>query len=426
MRFTVVAQHTAWTMGGIASFLTTLVRGLTRKGIPAHVLVTEERHNTKWIELPSDFRVELVPWRNKRSIAARWNALISYLEDLAPCVYLTNYDYMYSCVTPKLSNRVVVVDNMHSDCDLCFEYFGRLGPYSNATLAASEHMRHKAASLYPHLADKLRVIPYGVQMPDLPPAKEKLTDAPLRILYTGRLDQLEKRVLDLPLIVDALLRRKVPVVLHITGRGGDEEALRAASQHLVSRGSVEFHGFIPEEHLLKLYDESDVIILPSAIEGKPLSLLEGMGRGCIPIATDIPSGVPELVTDGFNGYLVPVGAVDIFADRLEDNYRSETIRDRLAKNAFEAVSKGGYRVEDMVDSYVDLFQRLFRDVESGVFRRPAGEIRMAPDFEKWLAPSWKDWLPLPMRTAGKHFKAALRQARSAAIRRRAGNAIGRM
>jgi glycosyltransferase involved in cell wall biosynthesis len=416
-RFNVVAQHTAWTMGGIASFLSTLVRGLQRKGIPAHVLVTEERQNTKRIELPTDFEVKLAPWKDKRSIATRWKALIQYLEERAPCVYLTNYDYMYSCVTPQLSNRVVVVDNMHSDVDLVFEYFGRLGPYSNMTVAGSEHIRQKAKVRFPHLADRLCVIPYGVPMPDRPPTRVKTQEAPLRILYTGRLDQLEKRILDLPRIVDALIARGVPVQLSVTGRGGDENALKAAGSHLVDRGLMKLHGFVSDQELVALYEQSDVIILTSAIEGKPLSLLEGMGRGCIPVATDIPSGVPELVTDRVNGYLVPVGAIDTFADRLETIYRDLSERERLSKSAFESVSGGGYRVEDMVASYIKLFEQLLHDAESGAFRRAAGEIRMAPEHQKWLGPSWKDWLPTPVRTAAKHFRAALRHGSSAAARR---------
>jgi glycosyltransferase involved in cell wall biosynthesis len=317
MRFTVVAQHTAWTMGGIASFLSNLVRGLIGRGIPAHVLVTEERQNTKKIDLPSDFEVLLAPWRGERSIATRWRALIEYLESLGPCVYLTNYDYMYSCVTPKLSNRVVVVDNMHSDIELCFEYFGRLGPYSNMTIAASEHMRRKAAARYPHLAHRLCVIPYGVDIPHARPVKQRDGDTPIRLLYTGRLDQLEKRVLDLPLIADALLQRGIPVALDITGRGGDEGALRAASQHLVDRGVVRFHGFVSEEQLLRLYEESDVIMLPSAIEGNRCHSSKGWGGAVSRLRPTSPSGVPELVTDGYNGYLIPVGSIDTFADRLE-------------------------------------------------------------------------------------------------------------
>jgi glycosyltransferase involved in cell wall biosynthesis len=415
-QFNVVAQHTAWTMGGIASFLSNLIRGLIRRGIPAHLLVTEERQNTKKMDLPSDFDVQLAPWRHERSIAARWKAATRYLEARAPCVYLTNYDYMYSCITPQLSNAVVVVDNMHSDIDLCFEYFGRLGPYSNATVAGSEHMRRKAAALHPHLADRLCVIPYGVSLPDTRPVRRPAVGDPLKLLYTGRLDQLEKRVLDLPKIVDALLGRQVPVQLNVTGRGGDEDAVRAASGQLLDRGAVTFHGIVSEDRLFQLYEESDVIVLTSAIEGKPLSLLEGMGRGCIPVATDIPSGVPELVTNEVNGYLVPVGDIEAFADRLEGIYRGEDLRERLSKQAFETATQGGYRVDDMVGAYIELFERLLREAQSGAFRRPRGEIRMAPEFEKWLAPSWKDWLPTPMRTAGKHCKSALRRASASAAK----------
>src|SRR5262249_18429426 len=114
-----------------------------------------------------------------------------------------------------------------------------------------------------------------------------------------------KRVLDLPQIVEALARREVPVQLSITGWGADEQALWDASRHLSERGLIQFCGPVPEERLHALYEENDILILTSDHEGKPISLVEGMGRGCIPVVTDIPSGIPELAKNGVNGYLVP-------------------------------------------------------------------------------------------------------------------------
>jgi glycosyltransferase involved in cell wall biosynthesis len=410
----VVALVTNWWMGGVSNFLAGLVSGLAAQGVNARVLATVGEQNDLTLPPPSGFPFEIAPWRNERSWRIRWKAMIAYLEALAPCVFLPGYDQAYSCVSPKLSNHVVIVGNIHSDHSEAYEHFGRLGRYWNQTVMGSEYLRLKVAAQYPGLADRLSVLPYGVVIPPARPVRNRIAGDPLRILYTGRLTQEGKRVLDVPRIVDALVRRQVPVQLSFTGRGQDEEALRAACQHLSDRGMVQFYGMVAEERLPGIYEQNDILILPSEFEGKPLGLVEGMGRGCVPVATDIPSGIPELVKDGVNGYLVPVGAIETFADRLTDLHRDMRLWERFSASAFETVSRGGYRVEDMVAGYLELFRRLTREAAAGQFRRRRGRILLPPlpllSHPASMQPTWKDLLPEPVRTAGKRCWAALRWA----------------
>jgi glycosyltransferase involved in cell wall biosynthesis len=339
--------------------------------------------------------------------------MISYLEKLAPCIYLPGYDWAYSCVTPRVSDGVVVVGHIHSDSPDYYEHFARLGRYFNQTIVASEYLRSKLAAQYPRLAKRICVLPYGVSIPNHPPIRNRAASAPIHLLYAGRLFQEAKRVLDIPKIAEALVRRQVPVRLSFTGWGVDEGALRAACQHLSDRGLVQFHGMVSRDRLLEIYEENDVLILTSEYEGKPLSLIEGMGRACIPVVTDIRSGIPELVKDGMNGYVVPVGAIEQFADRLAGLHRDLNLRERLAAHAFETVSRGGYRIEDMVAAYGTLFERLVDETASGRFRRPYGRMSLPPHLPgrpTWDQPTWKDLLPERIRTIGKHCHGAIRRA----------------
>jgi glycogen synthase len=156
---------------------------------------------------------------------------------------------------------------------------------------------------------------------------------------------------------------------------------------------------------LKVYGHSDVFIITSEFEGFPVSVLEAMAHGCVPVVTDIRSGVPELVQDGVNGYRVPIGDIRTFAERLAALYRDPARRQEMALNAHATVAAGGYRIEDMTQRYIALFDRAMQDVRDGTFRRPRGRI-LPPDS---LRESWKDQLPAPVRRLGSWGKRGLRR-----------------
>src|SRR5699024_2837781 len=58
-------------------------------------------------------------------------------------------------------------------------------------------------------------------------------------------------------------------------------------------------------------------MLTSASEGLPLSLMESMGAGCIPIVYDITYGPRDLIEPGENGFITPRGDIDALANKIE-------------------------------------------------------------------------------------------------------------
>jgi glycosyltransferase involved in cell wall biosynthesis len=387
-----------------------LVRYLLAHDIPAHVLWTRpDLYDSKPMPMPPDIPVKKGPWPDNASLRTRWRTLIRYLEERAPCIYLPNDDWWHSCVSAQLSDRVAVVGNMHTDRSMDYEQYGWLGKYWNAAVAVSPAVGEKAAALYPHLAERLTVIRYGVHLPSSPPERVRAAGEPLNIIYPARLIQEQKRILDLPKIVDELARREVPVRLDIAGGGWDEAELKSACQHLVDRGLVRFCGILSQEQLAEAYPQNDIFLLTSEYEGGPITLLESMGAGCVPVVTHIRCLVSELVKDEVNGYRVPIGAIDAFADRIALLYHDPALWRRLSQNAYATVSQGGYRIDDMGARYVELFQKVWREIDKGTYRRPRGKIRLPP-----FMGSWKDRLPRPVLTLGSRCKRLLRRAQSAA------------
>ena len=152
--------------------------------------------------------------------------------------------------------------------------------------------------------------------------------------------------------------------LHAAGKkavlliAGDGEARAAREQMTRACGldaqQVRFLGFrgdVPD-----LLAASDFFLLPSLTEGLPLSVLEAMSHGLPIVATDV-GGIPELVTDGVHGLLVPPKRADLLASAIEKVVASADLRERFgAAGRLRVTEEFSYRA--MICQYEALYARL--------------------------------------------------------------------
>ena len=100
----VIVTSPRWVLNGVNVFSENLVRGLSARGVNAQLLITGSNEgDAKPMPLPRGIRVHHLSVENRRSWRARWNCMIDYLKDRAPCIYLPNHDYEYSCRCAALS-----------------------------------------------------------------------------------------------------------------------------------------------------------------------------------------------------------------------------------------------------------------------------------------------------------------------------------
>jgi colanic acid/amylovoran biosynthesis glycosyltransferase len=96
----------------------------------------------------------------------------------------------------------------------------------------------------------------------------------------------------------------------IAGEGPMKEELEEKARELGVQHAVELRGFVDQQALAKLYAESHVFVHPSEMtkdqnqEGVPNSMLEAMATG-LPVLATQHGGIPEVVTHGTHGLLVP-------------------------------------------------------------------------------------------------------------------------
>ena len=112
-------------------------------------------------------------------------------------------------------------------------------------------------------------------------------------------------------------------------RGGAyEHELRRDAERLGVADRVVFAG--QRDDVPGLLAGSDVLCLPSSVEGLPLVVLEAMAQGKPVVATAV-GGTPELVVDGETGLLVPPGDAGALADALEEILRDPELARRLGE-----------------------------------------------------------------------------------------------
>ena len=91
-------------------------------------------------------------------------------------------------------------------------------------------------------------------------------------------------------------------------------------------GCIEYLGW--QENVAELLMTADVVCLPSYREGLPKSLIEACACG-LPIVTTDTVGCREVVSDGENGFLVPIKSVEPLADALEKLIKDPSLRRRM-------------------------------------------------------------------------------------------------
>ena len=134
------------------------------------------------------------------------------------------------------------------------------------------------------------------------------------ILYVGRLSR-EKRVHDLIQAYQQLTQPRVKLV--IVGSARDQQDPYANELKALADGNpnIVFTGAVYGEELAEWYNHAFVYVLPSQMEGLPITLLEAMSLGCCCIASNIDANTEAL---GGKGILFPTGNTTALKDHLQD------------------------------------------------------------------------------------------------------------
>ena len=137
---------------------------------------------------------------------------------------------------------------------------------------------------------------------------EPFAKTPRRILFVGR--HIERK--GIPFLIRAMEKLENPAdwELRIVGTGDVTEALKAEAADSAQAERIVFTGKLSSEELAREYLGADLFVLPAIVdskgdtEGLGVVLIEAVAAGLPLVASDV-GGIPDVVTDGETGLLVP-------------------------------------------------------------------------------------------------------------------------
>ncbi len=140
----------------------------------------------------------------------------------------------------------------------------------------------------------------------------------------------------------------------IIGEGESRAELTALARSLGIENKVVFLG--ARFDIPGLMKAMDVFVLPSLQEGFPRTLIEAMYTGLPVVASDI-SGIPEIVREGEDGFLVPPGDPEALKNRILELYNDKPLRGDFAARSRKKI-ESAYLPKDYVQSLEGLYREL--------------------------------------------------------------------
>jgi glycosyltransferase involved in cell wall biosynthesis len=197
-------------------------------------------------------------------------------------------------------------------------------------------------------AAKIDVINNGIDLASFAPCR--YTMRPRRIATVACLRE-EKRIDLLIEAAPSVLAKYPDAEFWIIGDGSCREALLALARNMGVCHRFRFLGH--REDVASLLSQVDLFVLPSRSEAFPNSLTEAMAAGLPAIATAV-GGIPELITDGQTGRLVPTGNPVALAGAMLDLLNEPTRAVELGRAARRRIEQT-YSFDRMIDAFTTLY-----------------------------------------------------------------------
>jgi glycosyltransferase involved in cell wall biosynthesis len=220
--------------------------------------------------------------------------------------------------------------------------------YSKADgiIFVSEYTKHLFFEHFKHKVNRCRVIHNGIDRAMLINSDElKNSDEDenkcCNLITVSRIDARKNHENVIRAIASMPNDLKKRLTYDIVGEGPYEPYLRNLVEDMKLSDTVQFYGRVTTQEKLELLDKADIYIMPSqeskgTVEGLGLSFLEAGARG-LPLIGGRHGGVPEVIRDGTNGFLVNPTSSDEIRDAILQLLRNEKLRQNMSINSLQIV-----------------------------------------------------------------------------------------
>jgi glycosyltransferase involved in cell wall biosynthesis len=204
---------------------------------------------------------------------------------------------------------------------------------ASLAIALSENMK---TSMKQILNRQIVVLTNGVNLEEikLNAAKKQEKFGEKQLLFVGNV----RPIKGVEYLIEAMqiVAKKQPTARLVIVGSYNPDFARKIPRNL--REKILLKGFVENKNIPSLMKNSDIFILPSISEGIPNVVLEAMAVG-LPIVATRVGGVPELIKDAENGFLVPARSSEQLAEKILLLLNDENLRERISQNNLNASKK---------------------------------------------------------------------------------------
>ncbi len=366
------ALHVAYLSAGLADrgYDTTLVAGTIGRGEESMAYVVEQS-GTPIVTLPGLSR-EISPLRDAFAVVR----LAALIRRLRPTILHTHTAKAgtvgrAAALLAGDARPPIVIHTFHGHVlrgyfspakTAFFRVLERLlAKVTTVLIAVSPEVRDDLVSLGVAPVEKFAVVRLGIELEERVRSEEPREEIRRRlgiprerfvVGWLGRMTGV-KQTTDLLDVLGALREQGVDAGLLLVGDGPDREGFERRAQELALVRHCLFLGY--QEEVAPWYAAMDAVALPSGNEGTPVTVIEALAAGKPVVAYGV-GGVPDVVRDGVDGFVVPPGDTAALAGRLAELSTDPERRTRMGAAGRERVLEryGVGRLLDDVD-------RLYRE-----------------------------------------------------------------
>ncbi len=241
-------------------------------------------------------------------------------------------------------------------------------PLNHATIAVSQAVARSILKYKMTRPDTIHVVHNAIDISDLesiqtdPELVKKSLGIAGHSLVVGTVSHIrpEKGHQYLVEAARLVMEQRPEVIFVIVGRERtrkDLVRLEELAQHLGIRDRIIFTGF--REDALEVMAAFDVFVLPSLWEAFGIVLLEAMSLGKPVVATYV-DGIPEVIDEGVNGFLVAPRDPEQLASRILDLLRDDALRNRMGEEGRKKVREK-FGIERMVKEVEQVYLSVLKD-----------------------------------------------------------------
>lgn len=302
-------------LGGVETWVLQEVMKLNENGYNARVLYDVNGLNELEVEDAWKIQSNLGEYA---SAAEQIFHVYSILRTQLPCTVVCNFTSinLAAAVMAKhfFPNEICLIAVIHNDEYNYYESYGYAQRYISKCMVISEKIK-KQMQNYGMPMKKLHVLNWNIPVDVNLKKNYSKQGQPLKLGYAGRITVLQKR---LDLIVEVARRLKLQnteIHLSIAGTGNYLEELLQRVHDEKLENCIYVLGQIDHDKISDFWKEQDIMISCSEWEGHSISQCEAMAQGVVPILTDV-SGARDDVEDGKNGFIIPVGNLELMIEKI--------------------------------------------------------------------------------------------------------------